>query len=216
MGFSIFKKKGDEIDEVEAAAAEQQIDTSPQPEEPQKINKGILYVVIFLIAAVMGYALFSGGDKKKNDAEDRAVVTQQDLLPDERLVEIERKERENRGNGKDKVPGDKPGTNPTAPQNPNAKIAADPQQSQVNSSVQPPPIVPSSPQISEIEMRQREKAEKRADEREKEAREGQRSGIFFTLSKDKDRKEHKPTQAESVNDYYNNQGYIEIVGGNAR
>ena len=27
MGFSIFKKKGDEIDEVEAAAAEQQIDT---------------------------------------------------------------------------------------------------------------------------------------------------------------------------------------------
>ena len=132
MGFSIFKKKGDEIDEVEAAAAEQQIDTSPQPEEPQKINKGILYVVIFLIAAVMGYALFSGGDKKKNDAEDRAVVTQQDLLPDERLVEIERKERENRGNGKDKVPGDKPGTNPTDPQNPNAKIAADPQQSQVN------------------------------------------------------------------------------------
>ena len=164
----------------------------------------------------MGYALFSGGDKKKNDAEDRAVVTQQDLLPDERLVEIERKERENRGNGKDKVPGDKPGTNPTDPQNPNAKIAADPQQSQVNSSVQPPPIVPSSPQISEIEMRQREKVEKRADEREKEAREGQRSGIFFTLSKDKDRKEHKPTQAESVNDYYNNQGYIEIVGGNAR
>lgn len=216
MGFSIFKKKGDEIDEVEAAAAEQQIDTSPQPEEPQKINKGILYVVIFLIAAVMGYALFSGGDKKKNDAEDRAVVTQQDLLPDERLVEIERKERENRGNGKDKVPGDKPGTNPTDPQNPNAKIATDPQQSQVNSSVQPPPIVPSSPQISEAEMRQREKAEKRADEREKEAREGQRSGIFFTLSKDKDRKEHKPTQAESVNDYYNNQGYIEIVGGNAR
>ena len=216
MGFSIFKKKGDEIDEVEAAAAEQQIDTSPQPEEPQKINKGILYVVIFLIAAVMGYALFSGGDKKKNDAEDRAVVTQQDLLPDEMHVEIERKERENRGNGKDKVPGDKPGTNPTDPQNPNAKIAADPQQSQVNSSVQPPPIVPSSPQISEIEMRQREKAEKRADEREKEAREGQRSGIFFTLSKDKDRKEHKPTQAESVNDYYNNQGYIEIVGGNAR
>ena len=213
MGFSIFKKKGDEIDEVEAAVVEQEIDTSPQSEEPQKINKGILYLVIFLIAVVMGYALLSGGNKKQDNTEESAAVTQQELLPAETLAEIERKERENRGQGKDKPMGDPSGSNRQPPQPPNTKIEAGgyPQQN-----MQPQPIVPSTPQVSEAEIRQREKAEKREDEREKEQREGQRSGIFFTLSKDKDKKEHKTTQAERINDYYNNQGYIEIVGGETR
>lgn len=205
MAFSFFKKnKG--LDKL----AIHEIDTSPQAEEPQKINKGILYVVIFLIAAVMGYSLLSGGDKKKNDTEERAVVTQQEILPDDKLAEIERQEREKSGKGLNK-----PGANPADLQKSDANVPAQ----QANyTSTQPQPIVPSNPQdsiMAEAEMRRREKVEKREDEREKEAREGQRSGIFFTLSKDKDKKDHK-TQAENINDYYNNQGYIEIVGGATR
>ena len=221
MGFSIFKKKGEEIDEVEASAAEQEIDTSPQSEEPQKINKGILYVVIFLIAAVMGYSLLSGGDKKKDNTEDSPAVTQQELLPDEKLAEIERKEKENRGQGKgkEKLTSDPSGSNRQPPQPSNTKIEADGYSQKANyvsTNTQPQSIIPPAPQASEAETRQREKAEKREDEREKELREGQRSGIFFTLSKDKDKKEQKTTQAESINDYYNNQGYIEIIGGEPR
>lgn len=184
--------------------SDENINLEPVNVKPKKINKAIVYFVIFLVVASIVYAFTSGSsdDKKTKKPMNEVTTTQQTPLNDDKLKELESQKK------KDAQKQDKQVNEPSTTSTRNSS----------SNDLAPAPT--EVREVSQVEARRQEKAYKQEEAREKETIEANKSGVFFNLPSAKSNQQQEKSDTTSkpstgINEYYNNSsndGYIQVVG----
>lgn len=192
----------------------------PDTDSPKKVNKSIIYFVIFVLILACSYAFFSGGKKeKKIDPNTQTTATTQ--LNNSKLQELEEQQRRQE-TGRQQYQR----LQAQAEAKNNAEHTANTRSgnSQTVQQQAPAPTIVTQEDKLQQQRRQKEfdREEKARDSREKSMLEANRSGVFFNLKNEPGTRSTSAPGRRSTerNGYYNTQsmgdGYIQVIEDDRR